>query len=88
MRHPYENLPIACATRHPVTNAPILIQVGQQGYWPLPDGTDPDKFNKAMNVTPAQLHAMEVGAIFGFDVPGANPDFAKDVIRRGKRRRT
>jgi len=67
-------LPIAAATRHPVTNEPILIKAGIKGYYPVP-GLDVDTYNRDMKVTEAQLRAMEIGAIFGFDVPGADPDY-------------
>ena len=68
-------LPIACATRHPVTNEPILLRAGTKGYFPAPTKDfDPDAYNKAMHVTNAELKAMEIGAIFGFDVRGADPD--------------
>ena len=78
-----DKLPLACATRHPVTNEPILLKAGEKGYWPAP-GIDPDAYNKAMRVTSAQLRAMEVGAIFGFDVPGADPEYPKNRIKRKK----
>jgi hypothetical protein len=67
-------LPTTCATLHPVTGKPIMLKAGVKGYWPAPD-IDPDTYNRAMNVTNAELKAMEVGALFGFDVPGANPDY-------------
>lgn len=31
------------------------------------------EFNKRLGVTPAQRDAMEVGSMFGWDVPGADP---------------
>jgi len=43
---------------------------GEQGYWPAPD-IDPEKFNRDIGATPAQLRAMEIGSMFGFDVPGS-----------------
>jgi len=67
-------LPLACATRHPVTNKPIMLKAGEKGYWPAPDDLDPDAYNRAMHITNAELAAMEIGAIWGFNVPGANPD--------------
>jgi hypothetical protein len=69
-------LPIACATRLPTNNKPILIKAGVKGYFPAPTPDfDPDTYNRDMGVTPAQLRAMEIGSIFGFEVPGANPEY-------------
>lgn len=34
-----------------------------------------DELNEGLGVTKAQRKAMEVGSMFGFDVPGINPDY-------------
>lgn len=73
--------PMAAATRHPVTDEPILIRPGIKGYFPAPT-IDPDTYNRDMRVTPAQLRAMEIGAIFGWNVPGADPDY-HDAVKGG-----
>ena len=36
-----------------------------------------------MGVTPAQKMAMEIGSIWGFDVPGANPENHEKLNERG-----
>jgi hypothetical protein len=65
-----------CASRLPTTGEPILTQRGHKGYWPAPSPDfDPEVYNRDMKVTNAQRMAMEIGSIFGFDVPGADPDF-------------
>jgi len=33
-----------------------------------------DRWNADMGVTPAQREAMEIGSMWGWDVPGADPD--------------
>ena len=61
-----------------------LIKQLERGYY-LTDFdslTDSDKiaelavkhFNEKLRVTPAQSTAMEIGSMFGWHVPGANPD--------------
>jgi hypothetical protein len=70
-----DRYPMAAAVRHPTTDEPILLKPGVKGYFPAPEGLDPDEYNRDMGVTPAQLRAMEIGAIFGWDVPGANPAY-------------
>ena len=67
-----ERLPEMCMARLPSDGSPILIKRGQEGYRPY--NQDPDKFNEVTGVTPAQCEAMVAGSMFGWDVPGANPD--------------
>lgn len=76
MTYDHDKLPPYCASRLRTTNEPILLKSGHKGYWLAPTKDfDVEKFNKARRVTPAQRMAMEIGSIFGFDVPGADPDF-------------
>lgn len=57
----------------------ILIKRGERGYYPT-EGYGAksellvDHFNARMGVTRAQRMAMEIGSMFGFDLPGADPD--------------
>ena len=67
-------LPPFCASRHRATGAPTLIKRGVAGYWLASPDLDPDAFNARHGVTPAQAEAMEIGSMFGWDVPGADPD--------------
>jgi len=72
---PYDDkLPEICATRHDLTGEPIFVKRGEQGYWPAPAGTDPDKWNALQGITKAQENAMKAGSIFGFHIPLADPD--------------
>lgn len=65
-------LPEMCMARLMSDNSPILIKRGQVGYRPY--NKDPDEFNRVVGITPAQREAMVAGSMFGFDVPGANPE--------------
>jgi len=68
-----ESLPKICAVRHPHNNRPIVVRRGIRGYWPLPPHFDVDGWNARRGITAAQVAAMEIGSVFGFFVPGADP---------------
>lgn len=76
-----QKLPEVCVTLDAVTGETILIKRGVSGYYPLP-GRDADAFNKRHGVTKAQVMAMEIGSMFGWDVPGADPDTHVDLVGR------
>lgn len=68
-------LPDHCAAMHPTENFPILIKKGESGYYPLSGNEENvDQYNKDRDVTPQQVEAMLAGSVFGFQVPGADPD--------------
>ncbi len=67
-------LPIACAARNPTDNKPIIIKRGERGYHPAAEDLNVQMFNRRLNVTASQVEAMMIGSMFGFDVPGADPD--------------
>ena len=62
-----------------------LVKRGESGhYWPvtsLPDGTEEEamesirKANRKLGVDGIQALCMKNGSLFGFGVPGANPDW-------------
>ena len=71
-----KKLPDMCAARLPNDKSPILIRRGVAGYWPAPrPDMDVDAFNARKGVTPAQVMAMQIGSMFGWDAPGADPDY-------------
>ncbi|MDF0491457.1 hypothetical protein PX699_16770 [Sphingobium sp. H39-3-25] len=67
-------LPEMCAAHLPGTDEPIVIKRGEKGYWPMPDGMTIEAINATFDATPAQITAMQAGSMFGWDVPGADPD--------------
>lgn len=67
------NLPLLAAAWLEGTGDPVLILRGEPGYIPFPEITDPEAWNRSRGVTPAQAEAMQVGSMYGWDVPGANP---------------
>jgi hypothetical protein len=68
-----QKLPGICAASHPITGAPILISAGESGYYPLPPHFDVEAFNKRNGITCAEVDAMVIGSMFGWNSPGANP---------------
>ena len=74
-----KGLPELCMSRLPADGRPILILRGEAGYYeitPREKGErpmTPEQFNKANGITEAQLSAMRVGSLFGWNVPGADP---------------
>lgn len=79
-------LPLTCYATNPSDGALIILKRGETGYWPtegykLGDRGSittwdafADLLNERMGVTKGQRAAMEAGSLFGWHVPGANPD--------------
>ena len=73
-------LPPICAAAHPETKKLIFIKAGFMGYWPgekagIVDAyMAPDKWNRAHGISKAEAEAMLIGSMFGWDVPGADPE--------------
>ena len=62
------------ATRLASTGETVIIKRGVSGHTPAP-GLDIDRYNTENKVTPRMEIAMWVGATFGWDVFGADPDY-------------
>jgi hypothetical protein len=67
-------LPGLCAAWHPFDATPIFISAGEPGHYRAFTGLDVDGFNARHKITPAQVEAMIAGSLFGWHVPGADPD--------------
>ena len=76
----YPGLPPFCASTNLETGESIIIRRGHLGYWAA-KGLDVDAFNKHYEVNAAQKESMIAGSMFGWHVPGADPN-ARD--RDGK----
>lgn len=67
-----------------------LVKRGESGhYWPvtsLPDSTEEEaiesirRANRDLGVDGIQAFCMKNGALFGFHVPGANPDWVVEHL--------
>ena len=68
-------LPPLCYARHPETGASVLIVRGEDGYHPIRTFLTPGQLNAALAEprADAQIQAMLVGSMFGWQVPGADP---------------
>ena len=80
----FAKLPEMCYGVLNTTNEIIVVKRGETGYYPT--GWEPAKdrqaaekwcnlLNERLEITQAQRIAMEVGSMFGFDVPGINPEY-------------
>ena len=69
-----KKLPPMCAAKMPGTGEPIIIKRGVKGYWKANPKLDVDGYNKSQGVTRYQVEAMLAGSMFGWEVPGADPD--------------
>jgi len=88
---------------NPSDHTVILIKRGEVGFWPSPGMTAEaaDAKNASMGLSYNERTAMEMGSMFGWDVPGARPykddgspsytkatslvDEAKDRVQQFKR---
>ena len=74
-------LPEKCYGILPSTGELIEIHRGVDGYYPVKFNhlTSPkeaaDLLNRTIKVSPIQAEAMLNGSMFGWDVPGADPDY-------------
>ncbi len=75
-------LPHVCVSYHPSSGGIVALKLGSMGYWPISiaelgyeEGVTVDHINEQMGVDAAQRQAMEAGAMFGFHVPGAFPEY-------------
>lgn len=78
-----EKLPEYCYGVNLTSKTVIIIKRGESGYYKTnmaPFATIEeaqsiaDEYNDRLGVTKDQASAMSVGSMFGWDVPGANPD--------------
>jgi hypothetical protein len=75
-----DKLPEICAAKHPTDGTPITIRRGESGYYSAPLLLDVDAFNARRGITPNVVLAMLIGSMYGWDVPGANPEkYSEDV---------
>ena len=70
--------PMAFAT---IKDKVVMVKRGQRGYEPAGDvgRFTADELNERMNVPKHMAAALMIGAAFGFDAPGADPDFWSTV---------
>ncbi|WP_144509915.1 hypothetical protein [Bacillus sp. FJAT-22090] len=71
-------LPRYCYAEHPVTEELIQIVKGTSGYFPITDerkNKSTYELNEEIGVYDVRIiEAMMCGSMFGWDVPGADPN--------------
>ena len=86
-------LPETCMTTLQETGELIILRRGETGYYHSEWNTDDaaynrhiaDDHNRARGLTPAQVEAMRVGSMFGFAVPGADPQMYLDAAEQERK---
>lgn len=75
-----KGLPEYCFVCLKTTNEVVLVNRYQMGYSPTREGNLPwygqetaDAANAERGINKAQSQAMEMGSMFGWDIPAANP---------------
>lgn len=74
------NLPEQCFVVMKSTGKMVMVKRGEIGYYPQREenaewgAENCDILNERMGVTKGQAKAMEMGSIFGWDTPMANPN--------------
>jgi hypothetical protein len=86
------NLPLYAFAQSELTGKTMMIILGERGlhHWDKNNVKSSDELNFLHGVTSEEAKAMWVGAMFGWDMPGADPDYHKpgtiqrSVSRRGR----
>lgn len=85
-----EGLPEKCFATIKSTGELIMLKRGERGYYQSDWSTSDKEYNKTLandlneqlGVTFAQCEAMEIGSMFGWGVPGADPAFyAQEAVK-------
>lgn len=80
----YNGLPEICYAMNNVTKGLTVLKRGESGYHlykgyeneGIPTTQEEvDEKNEILEVTKGQRKAMEIGSMFGWDVPASNPNF-------------
>lgn len=72
-----KGLPEFCYCMDRVNNVSILVKRGEKGYYQMDYDLTAEgcKFkNEQLGIDPFQVMAMSTGSMFGWDVPGADPE--------------
>lgn len=77
----YKGLPDMCYSTIEETGETIILKKEIEGYFPSINQNSADELNIEIGVTKQQEQAMLIGSMFGWDVPGANPEVYKDDVR-------
>jgi hypothetical protein len=73
----FDNLPLLCGARDPANNQPVAIWRGQMGYFLWSESEAPEEWNKAHQISPAQVRAMIEGSVLGWQINQAKSQAPK-----------
>lgn len=89
--HPENKLPEFCFAHNPSYHQVTTVKRGEKGYWLFRQMETDDEarksakeLNERMNVDKYQAEAMLNGSMFGWEVPGADPDFLRGLEEKHK----
>jgi hypothetical protein len=78
-------LPEMCFVKNDETGETVMVRAQVRGYFSahkyVGKNADVDDLNQRIGVTKRQAAAMKVGSMFGFHVPGADPNKYDDEGR-------
>lgn len=76
-----KGLPEYCFVALKTTNEVVMVHRYERGYSPTHEGNEPwygeataNAVNADRGITKAQAKAMEMGSMFGWDIPAADPN--------------
>lgn len=78
MKNQKQSLPLFSFVTSVLNDETMMIFSGQRGYYPLTEGFEgrtAAELNEMHELTPEQVLSMEVGALYGWDEKGANPNY-------------
>ena len=73
----FDKLPLLCGARDPSSNRPVAIWRGEVGYFLWTHSMAPEEWNKAHQISPAQVRAMIEGSVFGWAVSQVRYDASR-----------
>ena len=74
-----DGLPSWCFAKRYDNKTLVIVTHRVSGFYPLPCHIDSDslnEYNEAIGVTKRQAQCMQIGSMFGWDVPGADLEHA------------
>lgn len=69
------NLPLYAFAHSELAGKTMMLIRGERGFHDWDTDDSPEELNRLFGVTPEQAKAMWVGAMYGWDSPGADPDY-------------
>lgn len=81
----YEELPDICFSKMKTTNKIVVIKKGESGYYPsekYENHDNVDELNENIGVSKAQMRAMEMGSMYGWNIKGIDPKLHEEKLKK------